>query len=253
MLKRLVFRKPIPGNRLALTQSGPYQPYNCVGNSTILIDREAVKCASAHLTLYHYLLPFVISPSFVSDMSQPSSSTSFQGLFDAALQNYEKQTGTKLVEHPLAKELETCDSPESINIVLQKQAQNFRKFRGNDGKIMKFLGSSVDVLYPLFNSPALGNIISLVVRTKSLIVVPCSSPSFYSHSHLRMLYSLASAFYLLYVPFSDSILHIPVTYKSRSWSKTLVLATTRSSLYFRPSRNSSADYVFILGSPQLRP
>ena len=98
-------------------------------------------------------------------MSQPSSSTSFQGLFNAALENYENETGTKLIEHPLAKKLETCDSAESITIVLQEQAQKFREFRGNDGKIMKFLKSSVDVLYPLFNSPIIVKVIGLIVHT----------------------------------------------------------------------------------------
>ena len=107
-------------------------------------------------------------------MSQASSSTSFQGLFNATLQDYEHQTGTKLVEHPLAKQLETCDSAESIIVVLQEQAQKFRKFRGNDGKIMKFLKSSVDVLYPLFNNTVVTGLIGLVVLTKSLILIPCS-------------------------------------------------------------------------------
>ena len=107
-------------------------------------------------------------------MSRPSPSSFFQDLYDAALRDYENQSGTKLVEHPLAKQLEKCDSAESIAIVLQEQAQKFCKFRGNDGKIMKFIKSTVDVLYPLFNSPILGQVIGLVVHTKSLIMVPCS-------------------------------------------------------------------------------
>ena len=106
-------------------------------------------------------------------MSQLSPS-SFEGLYNAALQDYENQTGTKLVDHPLAKQLEACDSAESITVLLQEQAQKFRKFRGNDGKIKKFLKSSVDVLYPLFNSPNVGYVIGLVVHTKLLFVPPCS-------------------------------------------------------------------------------
>jgi hypothetical protein len=108
-------------------------------------------------------------------MSQPSPSSYFQGLYDEALKDYENETGTKLAEHPLAKQLETCDSAKSITIILQKQAQKFRKSRGNDGKIMKFLKSSVDVLYPLFNSAIVAKLVGLasVVHTKSLIVVTC--------------------------------------------------------------------------------
>ena len=99
-------------------------------------------------------------------MSRPSSS--FQDLFNAALQDYENQTETKLVEHPFAKQLEECDSVDSIVAILQEQAQTFRKFRGDDGKIMKSLKSSVDVLYTLSNSTILGEGIGLVCRTLHL-------------------------------------------------------------------------------------
>jgi hypothetical protein len=93
-------------------------------------------------------------------MSRPSSS--FQDLFNAALQDYENQTETKLIEHPFAKQLEECDSVDSIVAILQEQAQTFRKFRGDDGKITKSLKSSVDVLYTLSNSTVLGEGIGLV-------------------------------------------------------------------------------------------
>ena len=93
-------------------------------------------------------------------MSRPSSS--FQDLFNAALRDYENQTETKLIEHPFAKQLEECDSVDSIVAILQKQAKTFRKFRGDDGKITKSLKSSVDVLYTLSNSTLLGEGIGLV-------------------------------------------------------------------------------------------
>jgi hypothetical protein len=106
-------------------------------------------------------------------MSQPSSSSSFRDLFNAALQDYEIQTGTKLDDHPLAKELEICDSIEAITTIFQKQAEQFRKFRGGDGMLMKSLRLSVDVLYPLSTSTFLGEGIGLV-HPKSFTGVPCS-------------------------------------------------------------------------------
>ena len=93
-------------------------------------------------------------------MSRPSSS--FQDLFNAAIRDYENQTETKLIEHPFAKQLEECDSVDSIVAILQEQAKTFRKFRGDDGKITKSLKSSVDVLYTLSNSTLLGEGIGLV-------------------------------------------------------------------------------------------
>jgi hypothetical protein len=104
-------------------------------------------------------------------MSQPSSTSSFEDLFNAALQNYENQTGTRLDDHPLAKQLGACDSVDSITAVLQEQAQIFRKFRGDDGKLMKSLKSSVDVLHTLSISDVLGE---GLVHPKLFIAVPCS-------------------------------------------------------------------------------
>jgi hypothetical protein len=103
-------------------------------------------------------------------MSQPSS---FRDLFNAALQDYEIQTGTKLDDHPLTKELEICDSVEAITTIFQKQTETFREFRRGDGMLMKSLRFSVDILYPLSTSTVLGEGIGLV-HPKSFIVIPCS-------------------------------------------------------------------------------
>jgi hypothetical protein len=106
------------------------------------------------------------------DMDQPSSSP-FLDLFNAALQDYENQTGTELVEHPLAKQLESCESVGSITTILQEQTQKFREFRGDDGKLMKSLKSSVDVLCMLSTCTVLGEGIGLV-HPKLFIEVICS-------------------------------------------------------------------------------
>jgi hypothetical protein len=97
--------------------------------------------------------------------------TSFQDLFNAALQDYENQTGTSLINHPFSEQLEACDSVDSITAILQEQAQIFRKFKGDDGKLMKSLNCSVDVLYTL-STTILGEGIG-VVRQKTSISVPC--------------------------------------------------------------------------------
>ena len=126
-----------------------------------------------HLSYSHYRPTRLSSGhiSFISDMSQPSSSSAFQDLFKAALQDYENQTKTKLVQHPLAKKLEACNSVDSITAILQEQAQVFGGFRRDDGKIMKSLRSSVDVLYTLSNSTILGEVVGLVVHTTLLIAL----------------------------------------------------------------------------------
>jgi hypothetical protein len=103
-------------------------------------------------------------------MSQSSSSPTFQTLFNTALQDYKDKTGTSLIDHPIAKQLETCESVSSITAIIQEQARGFREFRENDGKLMKALNSSVDVLCAPSISSALNEAIGLVVRLKALSV-----------------------------------------------------------------------------------
>ena len=81
-------------------------------------------------------------------------SSSFEDLFDAALKDYQNQTRTSLVDHPFAKQLESCDSADSITAVLQEQAQIIRDFRGDDGKLMKSVKYSVNILYTLSTTTA---------------------------------------------------------------------------------------------------
>ena len=92
-----------------------------------------------------------------------SSSASLQLLFDAALQSYEKQTRQKLVQHPLSKQLENCHSVDSVMNILQQQARNLTKFRGDEGKVTRSLWRVVHVLHSLSTS-TLGEGIGLVRR-----------------------------------------------------------------------------------------
>jgi hypothetical protein len=96
-------------------------------------------------------------------MCDPSNPSRIRLLFDNALKDYEKQTGTKLDDHPFGKQLETCDSVESIMAIFQEQSRALREFRGlgDDGKLMKPLNSAVYVLHSLSNSTVLGESISL--------------------------------------------------------------------------------------------
>jgi hypothetical protein len=96
-------------------------------------------------------------------MGQSSSSSTFRVLFIAALQDYKDKTGTSLVNHPFAKQLETCKSVSSITAILQEQAQSFHEFREKGGKLMKALNSSVDVLCSPSISSALNGAIGVVV------------------------------------------------------------------------------------------
>ncbi len=96
---------------------------------------------------------------------QPSSH--LKVLFEAALKDYESQTGIALAEHPLAERLQECHSVDSITAVLHEQTQAFNEFRGKD-KAIKLLKNAVSVLYNLSACAKLGEVIG-VVRLKSLM------------------------------------------------------------------------------------
>jgi len=119
-------------------------------------------------------------------MSDPSST--LESLFQAALQRYEKQTGEKLINHPLAEQLEQCNSVDSITEVLQKQGQAFKEFRRVESKVMKPLKGIVHILHMLSTNNTLRKAISLVRR-----IIPESiylfRRCFYSHFPLRQPYA----------------------------------------------------------------
>ena len=94
--------------------------------------------------------------------SSSLSSSSFRPLFDSAIQDYQKRTKTRLLDHPLAKELEECDSVDSITVVLQRKARDVNQYRGDDGRIMKSVKCTVQVLCTLSTSTAIGEGIGLV-------------------------------------------------------------------------------------------
>jgi hypothetical protein len=82
-------------------------------------------------------------------------------LFEAALQDYEKQTGIALPKHPLAERLQDCRSVESIIAVLNEQTQAFSEFREKD-KVMKPLKNAVSFLYKLSATAEFGRAVGLV-------------------------------------------------------------------------------------------
>ena len=97
-----------------------------------------------------------------------SSGTRLQLLFDTALQSYEKQTGLRLVGHPLAKQLEECRTADRVMDILQHQVWAFTKFREHSGKTMGSIKRVVHVLHELTASTSLGEGIGLVRLTQFL-------------------------------------------------------------------------------------
>ncbi|SRR5216683_799716 len=92
-----------------------------------------------------------------------TSSPNFQLIFNNALKAYEKRTKNDLVAHPLAAQLQACDSPSAILGVLQQQVEDLNQSRSTDEiyeRWTKWLDPTVNVLFAL--SATLGEGVSLV-------------------------------------------------------------------------------------------
>jgi hypothetical protein len=76
-----------------------------------------------------------------------SSSSNFQPLFNASLQAYDNKTKNKLLDHPLATQLQSCDSPNDVLSVLHDLIQQFDERRTSDERLKNWLNPTVNVLY----------------------------------------------------------------------------------------------------------
>jgi hypothetical protein len=84
-------------------------------------------------------------------MSHPtvSSSSKFQLIINNALDKYKKRTTNDLLAHPLAAQLQSCDSPAAVLAVLQQQVQGLDQARSSDERWSRWLDPTVNVLYTL--------------------------------------------------------------------------------------------------------
>ena len=110
-----------------------------------------------------------ITATFTSDKPPPTidamsinPSPELKSLFEAALSEFEKRAGTNLLRHQIIDRLTNSESVDSVTDILQGQAQAFRTWRGDDGKLMTWLKRTVQVLHSLSTSGVLGESIGLV-------------------------------------------------------------------------------------------
>ena len=84
----------------------------------------------------------------MTDQSGPSH---LWALFEAALNDYEKQTNITIEKHPLAEQLQHCYTVESVTAFIQNQVRTSSEYQGID-RIMESLNGTVSVLYSLSTS-----------------------------------------------------------------------------------------------------
>jgi len=105
----------------------------------------------------------------MSNVPSPSISLSnLDSIFNAALTTYKKKTGKDITSHPLATELQSCDSPDAILSVLRRQVPTPDQSQNGEETFSKYLIPTVNVLYTL--SDTLGEGVGLVIITMSSLL-----------------------------------------------------------------------------------
>ncbi len=130
--------------------------------------RVKVKSSSLPTTLPPSKPITTFSTRFCStrDMSTTPEPSVFQSLFQSALKEYEIQTEVNLVRHPLAAQLDHCNTVESILEVLQGQGRAFREFPRGDNEVVALLKQTVHILHKL-------SITVVLVESLGLVCLSC--------------------------------------------------------------------------------
>jgi hypothetical protein len=101
-----------------------------------------------------------------------AASSNFQLVFNNALKEYERRTKKDLLVHPLAAQLQSCNSLSSILIALQQQVQEANQSKLKNEKLTEWLDPTVKVLYTF--SETLGEVAGLVCPTISYLITALS-------------------------------------------------------------------------------
>ncbi|KAI0297925.1 hypothetical protein BC826DRAFT_135394 [Russula brevipes] len=93
--------------------------------------------------------------------------STFDTIFNSALDAYKRRTKADLTSNPLLPRLQACNSPDAVLTVLAEQFSAFTKSQDDDDKIKKWLVPTVNVLYGF--SAVIGEGVSLVFSPASIV------------------------------------------------------------------------------------
>jgi hypothetical protein len=99
----------------------------------------------------------------MASTGQATPPSDFQLIINAALADYEKQTGIDLTKNSFAENIERANSPEAILELLQGREKAFREYRDVNRGLISYLSPVVKVLHA--SSGILGEAVSLVSDT----------------------------------------------------------------------------------------
>ena len=123
------------------------------------------------------------------------SSPNFQFIFDNGLGAYQTRIKKDLLIHPLAAQLQDCNSPSNILDVLQQQVDELSRSQCRNEKWTRWLDPTVKVLHAFLGT--LGKHVTSVCHKLSTCIRPTLSCLFDRHFHQQKpsLLQLVSSFW----------------------------------------------------------
>ena len=102
-----------------------------------------------------------------------ASSFHWQYIFNTSLKAYERKTKSDVRNHPLAAQLQTCNSPDAFLVILRNLLdQQFSQRHTSDGRLKKWFDPTMNVLYAF--SDTLGEGLGLVSPKSLSFYYVCS-------------------------------------------------------------------------------
>ena len=109
---------------------------------------------------YHLITNRPLHSLMSHDHPTSAPSPNFQLIFNNALKEYERRTKRDLLAHPLAVQLQACDSPSAILTIINQQVQGLHQSQRADERLTKWLNPTINVLCAF--SATLGQGVGLV-------------------------------------------------------------------------------------------
>jgi hypothetical protein len=141
--------------------------------------------------------PSTAPTSLMSQTASTSTSSSrFQAIFNDALKLYQKQTKKDLTTHPLASQLQSCNSTTAIIAVLQDQVREFDQAHSGDDRLTKWLNPTVNVLCA-FSTAVSGGVSLVSLNISPKLSLEVSSEIFFKRYFRLRVRSLQASAYSL--------------------------------------------------------
>ena len=108
--------------------------------------------------MLHIVTNELLAVNTMSSSLQTSTPLSdFKPILDAALSDYNMKTGKELLDHPLAAEVQRCDTVDAALAILQDQAKAFQQFKDGDQRLVESISPLAQVLFAFSGTLGVGD------------------------------------------------------------------------------------------------